>query len=409
MRSANSAVARFGDEEVHVVHLHGVDAVVADETPRRRRSMRAGDLREPAAVRHRDDRAEAARERTAERRVVRDRPPPEVGRVDVVAPSSTRSYGRSGSSSSGVSGAGRVVDDPAVRRLPRQAADAPRRERPPHAARRAAAAAAARPAIGSTKSTNGDREHRVGVLRREVAAPDDRHVGQRACAPPGRRRPPASAAAPASRSRRADEARRPERATGARRSRPRDRATTLPSTSVHWIARPRARRRATSPTAAAAACPASSTAGCRGRSSGHPHAERGRRASEPQPRQLPAQPPASGPRDGDELAAQAERLRRAWSSSSNVRKPTPGRTASSTPYSSRKRRSWSRHHRLPVARRGEHRRVHDGERPAGVEHAPRFGQRGRRDRARSAASRRTRRDRTAPARTAARRSRPAPP
>ena len=76
--------ARLGDEEVHVVHLHRVDAVFGREVTHDALHSRRR-LREPAAVGHRDDRAETARERTAERRVVRDGALAQIGRMDVLA------------------------------------------------------------------------------------------------------------------------------------------------------------------------------------------------------------------------------------------------------------------------------------------------------------------------------------
>ena len=43
MRSANSAVARLGDEEVHVVHLHRIDAVGRDQMPQHALHAAPGD------------------------------------------------------------------------------------------------------------------------------------------------------------------------------------------------------------------------------------------------------------------------------------------------------------------------------------------------------------------------------
>ncbi len=75
--------ACFGDEEIHVVHLQAVHAISVRQPsgdalhPRRR-------LRQPLAVGHRDDGAEVAGERAAERRPVRRGARAEVILVDVV-------------------------------------------------------------------------------------------------------------------------------------------------------------------------------------------------------------------------------------------------------------------------------------------------------------------------------------
>ena len=175
--------ARLGDEEVHVVHLHGVDAVGGDQMahhalePRRR-------LRQPAPVRHRDDRAEAAGERAAERRVVRDRPLAEVVRVDVArhvdaVVRQLRQVVEVGQRLD------RVVDDVAPTCLPAHRPTAfhdrpptlfstPPRPQDVDQLQERALALRADHEVDVRRA-----QHRVRVLRREVAAPHDRHVRQR--------------------------------------------------------------------------------------------------------------------------------------------------------------------------------------------------------------------------------------
>jgi len=74
--------ARLADEEVHVVHLDRVDAVGRHQVPHDALHARRR-LREPSPVGHRDDRAETAGERAAERGVVRHRAIAEIVLVDV--------------------------------------------------------------------------------------------------------------------------------------------------------------------------------------------------------------------------------------------------------------------------------------------------------------------------------------
>ena len=132
-------------------------------------------LRDPPPVRHRHDRAEAARERAAERRVVRRRPPPEVVRLDVAlhGHAVVRQVGEIVERRERLH---RVVDD-LLAGLPRQAAD---RVQDPAAAqdvdelRQRALALRANDEVDVRRAQHGAR-----VLRREVAAPDDRHVRQR--------------------------------------------------------------------------------------------------------------------------------------------------------------------------------------------------------------------------------------
>ena len=75
-----NALARFS---IDVVHLHGIDLVAPHEVADHLLHPR-GTLREPSPVGHRHDRAEAAGERAAERRVARHRTAAEIGRMDVV-------------------------------------------------------------------------------------------------------------------------------------------------------------------------------------------------------------------------------------------------------------------------------------------------------------------------------------
>ena len=182
--------ARLADEEVHVVHLHGVDLVGRHEMPHDALHARRR-LRQPAPVRHRDDRAEAAGERTAERGVVRHRPPSEVVRVDVPLHRDTvvRQVGQLVEVVSGWTGLltispPRLTHPTCLPHLPH------RPSRFPGEAADAVEDAAGAQDVDQLQqrafALRADHEvdirraqDRVRVLGRKVAAPDDGHVRQR--------------------------------------------------------------------------------------------------------------------------------------------------------------------------------------------------------------------------------------
>ena len=234
--------------------------------------MRAGRLRQPAAVRHRDHRAEAARERTAERRVVRDRPLVRDRSGGGSAPCRRASYGRSGSSSSGVIGAGRVV----ARSIARPAASvhcqtALRRSSPtlvstpPFRSASTSCRSARSPCDRTTKSTNG---RRAAPCRRAASESSRPRRSARAAAARVTARQTATACVSCGPgiTVTAEHATCVRARDGCATSSADDRRRPDSGTDVAVDERPvvrglRARRPATTATAAAAASPASSRAG----------------------------------------------------------------------------------------------------------------------------------------------------
>ena len=170
---------RLGDEEVHVVHLHRVHAIGLDQAahdpvhPRRR-------LGQPAPVGHRDDGAETARERTAERRVVSDGPLPQVRRLDVALHVDAR-VRQVRQLVERDHRTGRVVDDPAVclsrkgreYRIPNSKFLIPNSCKLLDQPEQRLLALRADDEVHDRRA-----EHRIGVLSRKVSAPDDRHMRQ---------------------------------------------------------------------------------------------------------------------------------------------------------------------------------------------------------------------------------------
>ena len=160
--------AFFGDEKVHVVHLHGINAVLLhEEFERSRDTSRL--LIHPSPRRHRDDGAKAAREGTSERRIVRDRTCAEIVLVDVAIHRHAVvrqvrilvEHARL---------ANRVVHDPRAV-LPRQALDAG--ERAAETQRVNQQQQWIFPLRSDDEVDDRRGENDIGMLRREVAAPHD--------------------------------------------------------------------------------------------------------------------------------------------------------------------------------------------------------------------------------------------